>query len=1383
MDLSEDFLDSSSESVAYVDTAVASSSSPGWTCSCCNALNGSDVEACTSCSLHRPAGTPQWSAAERERVASELDGPVLMTSPITGFPLDIASGESQTSPQSQPEEVQPQPISPRNDSPMALSRELTKRETLSASPESDDLQLASMLHGWQQLEDQEGRMYWRNWNDGQIRWNPPTASPSSDASRSVFESDEEEEEEEERVQQGAAPTAEHIRVPSPSPLREEEEAQPLGAVADGFEFDVDTGSDNGGDFESEQVPEPQLNVNVDGGSELLMARRPTPVDTAEHAPAYESDEFDGSGGLDGSFMDDPSYYDESEAASPRRLQQQDSPEDDLFGALALDGTGGPLALATAAAAVAGYGVVDGNTDEIFSSETSRSPVATPPSIINDDVEDSPMVMMQVGAAEVLDPDVAVLQMKEEDPLGDLMEQSVEGWGWAEVPAEPAGSGVDPAATPTATTTTDGEEEYDDDDANTSSGESDGGDSDGDALRIARRDKVAAAVGGGLDAVGAKAAALLRSLADEADEKEYVAQYDDDDSSVTSSTSTFEEDISSDAGEEEPPAQLRQQAPSPSPSPRRQPKREVTPVGGWGGGGGGMGEVPIVARARRRAAAAKTDSPQITAQQRRRMQKDAEAQATILRTLNRRKHKAASAKISVLKTRWGGGEIDAETDARLTAENEMHTNVVALKRKVQALRLAQKAKRAGAREAQRDAVAEEERERETWRYELESLARRIGATTRQSRSSAQRCTLLAAKLVKKRAAKQRKLGIVRRRKEENRRGVGEADGALARKMAPLKQRLLDLDEELQQSEREMESRKKLKLELVAAFELSVKQVTIHRRRVAKQRMEVEQEVRKDRKARQRAEAQMLVNRSPLRSSGNSPSSSKKLGTGSGYGAIDAALSAASLERLVNVAQAKQDALRGRLLALEGEGEESTDNGGGGAGGESGLEWIEREEVSPVRGTNPRNAIAKLRAAAGAAAHATKQMDDAVVMAQIDALQIEDDEAQVQNRLAVGRAKQTLGRAKQVLAEMLGKLLAAEKIAKTKQALLKSLRSRHNRLLRHPRVKAANAREAHRAALHATMLRAMAEAPEDVMAFLPSRKVDGVSNKKKRLQLMVMGEIVATVLSRVYRGHVIRADLRNQGAAAQLLQGLQRTRAAQNEVRCCFETPSGRIAPAQHTHTRARSPPPLSLSLSLPSLSGQLAEICDPRDSAHAPRQCGAHQAGGGEACCDADAARCPRSPHTARAKEARRGCTRSAVSLPQPRRAQRDPFGDERVLPTAHTTWACRTQRARAAAVCRTRRAASPPRPDRPARRECGAEAEAQEEGGAEGEEGWSCQQKTSCGETSSGEKEEEAVVVTPDKTSIGRGRYCHARHRALGAQEEGTRQAPAYGWWTHPFRA
>ena len=48
----------------------------------------------------------------------------------------------------------PQPLSPRDDSPMAISRDPIKCETLSASPESDDLQLASMLHGWQQqLED------------------------------------------------------------------------------------------------------------------------------------------------------------------------------------------------------------------------------------------------------------------------------------------------------------------------------------------------------------------------------------------------------------------------------------------------------------------------------------------------------------------------------------------------------------------------------------------------------------------------------------------------------------------------------------------------------------------------------------------------------------------------------------------------------------------------------------------------------------------------------------------------------------------------------------------------------------------------------------------------------------------------------------------------------------------------------------------------------------------------------------------------------------------------------------------------------------------------------------------------------------------------------
>jgi hypothetical protein len=46
-----------------------------------------------------------------------------------------------------------------------------------------------------------------------------------------------------------------------------------------------------------------------------------------------------------------------------------------------------------------------------------------------------------------------------------------------------------------------------------------------------------------------------------------------------------------------------------------------------------------------------------------------------------------------------------------------------------------------------------------------------------------------------------------------------------------------------------------------------------------------------------------------------------------------------------------------------------------------------------------------AAAGAAAHATKQMDDAVVMAQIDALQIEDDEAQAETRSAARRTAST------------------------------------------------------------------------------------------------------------------------------------------------------------------------------------------------------------------------------------------------------------------------------------------------------------------------------------------------------------------------------------------
>ena len=153
--------------VAAAAAAARSDVADGvWTCSCCDALNASDVEACCSCDLHRPAVTPPWNAAERQRVAGELAGDLLVSSPAESL---IAVSLAAASPDAADGSPGPQPLSPRDDSPMAISRDLAKRETLSASPESDDLQLASMLHGWQQLEDKDGKAYWRNWNDGQIR--------------------------------------------------------------------------------------------------------------------------------------------------------------------------------------------------------------------------------------------------------------------------------------------------------------------------------------------------------------------------------------------------------------------------------------------------------------------------------------------------------------------------------------------------------------------------------------------------------------------------------------------------------------------------------------------------------------------------------------------------------------------------------------------------------------------------------------------------------------------------------------------------------------------------------------------------------------------------------------------------------------------------------------------------------------------------------------------------------------------------------------------------------------------------------------------------------------------------------------------------------------
>ena len=361
---------------------------------------------------------------------------------------------------------------------------------------------------------------------------------------------------------------------------------------------------------------------------------------------------------------------------------------------------------------------------------------------------------------------------------------------------------------------------------------------------------------------------------------------------------------------------------------------------------------------------------------------------------------------------------------------------------------------------------------------------------------------------------------------------------------------------------------------------MKQVTIHRRRVAKQRNETENAERADRKARARAEQAMLA--SPLRSNDASPLSSLARGkrgraaapfASPGYGAINDALSQASLERLQSVARKKQDSLRARLEAL-------TDEAAAAAAADTALAddnlavGRAQDDTSPVRGTNPRNAIAKLRAAGAAAASATKAMHDAALTIEIEAMRVKDDEAHMRNRMATAQAKQRLAAARVRFGETHGALEALEKTAKGLSSQLKSLQSQHRRLLRHPRVKAANAREAHRAALHATMLRKMVDAPPDVIAFLPSRKVDGISNRKKRLRLFCEAEIMATKLGRVWRGHIVRAELGSQSAAARLVQGIARARAARSEVRlssatvCFSRALSLPSSPLTHLH------PPLS-----------------------------------------------------------------------------------------------------------------------------------------------------------------------------------------------------------------
>ena len=182
-----------------------------------------------------------------------------------------------------------------------------------------------------------------------------------------------------------------------------------------------------------------------------------------------------------------------------------------------------------------------------------------------------------------------------------------------------------------------------------------------------------------------------------------------------------------------------------------------------------------------------------------MRQDAEVKAKILRTMKRRGRGAldtSARSLGVERTRWGGGTQDAASEARYAEENKMIVEVTALRRRVQAMRLAQRALRERKRVALEADVAHEERTRVEERQSLQSLERRITATLRQKKASAQRCARLGAKLAQKNGVQRRKQDAVARHKEEARRGVGATESAMARKMIPLKRRLEDLDEELQ-----------------------------------------------------------------------------------------------------------------------------------------------------------------------------------------------------------------------------------------------------------------------------------------------------------------------------------------------------------------------------------------------------------------------------------------------------------------------------------------------------------------------------------------------------------------------------------------------------------
>ena len=587
---------------------------------------------------------------------------------------------------------------------------------------------------------------------------------------------------------------------------------------------------------------------------------------------------------------------------------------------------------------------------------------------------------------------------------------------------------------------------------------------------------------------------------------------------------------------------------------------------------------------------------------------------------------------------------------------------------------------------------------------------------------------------------------------------------------------------QEGERLIESRRKLKLELVAAFELSVKQVTIHRRRVAKQRNETENAERADRKARARAEQAMLS--SPLRSNDASPLASLTPGkrghtaapfASPGYGAINDALSQASLERLQIVARKKQDSLRVRLEALSDE-----------AAADANIAVDhEQDDASPVRGTNPRNAIAKLRAAGAAAASATKKMHDAALTIEIEAMRAKDDEAHMRNRMATAQAKQRLAAARERFGDASGGLAALEKAAKGLSSQLKSLQSQHRRLLRHPRVKAANAREAHRAALHATMLRKMVDAPPDVMAFLPSRKVDGISNRKKRLRLFCEAEIMATKLGRVWRGHIVRSELGSQSAAARLVQGVARARAARSEVRFfsyVFFTSSRALLFLRSDRSRVRArTSTLAHHTHTKTHIGQSAQVCYSRAAAHATRRCGARvvrgaQVGGAAAPSgDARAARAERARHARAWRPAR------AELRPRARRAAADSHRAEHRRGAAHAARARGAGRVAEAESGGDRLAAAAPRHPRPARRGSAAKEEA---------EGRQEEERSARWQGAEVEAEIEAEVETDADAEEGiqtvcareeGGARCRRRYRAAEEEAQGARASPSDGRW--PRRA